>query len=970
MRGKLECHQIDTIPDFARPQEQEKVPLRFMKFRRLILSATGGWLLFAALPSHGQNLTADEMRNKANQHLEKAEWKEAAAQLDELLTSFGSAEALRERLPFIRYDLAIALLQSGQFEEALPVIREALTGDPPLKTGQQRELMFWEGVCLMQEEKYPEARASLEKFIAMFPVLSLDNPAWRRQNPDAAKVPEARLLIGGAWLLEGKFAEGADYLEEISPGLLPENEGRAAILRLYALLSAAESNPSQLDAARDLVVARFPKLTDLTQLAAFQTMTLELGASFLERENPREAIRCLQRVWPRERVLRRQEERLQELRGRAQALDADPEADAYQKFLLRQMIVKVERELANFSEMEEFDAALRLRLASAYSAMERYRETSLVLEEMLDRMDPSPVVESASSSLVQSWGAIERWPKVIEASEKFESKFPESALLPQVLYLRGVAAQKDARYAEAEAAFSLIEKQFPDSEFAPRARFQMGFTQLLAEENPAAIETFESFPKDFPKHEFRETSLYWLGMAYSLDGQNERTREVMADYLREYPSGAYVGEAKFRRAYAAQQEMDFETSIAELRVFLKEHPGHGLEAEALVLLGDALMNEGDIEGGIEAFAKIPPGQTRFFEEGYFKTAKALRLLEETDRLQAHLAAFVENHPESPRVTEALYEMGKTLRQQGDDDAARQLYWNALAKHGNQPGMRSVEDLFPALQRLYRGEEAVYAARLRDLAERAGGAEAAPVLALRVDWARARALQKTDPDTARHLLIAGGRRANVETTSPQLLADFAEALLEEGNVVEAERLFQDLVKWNPRAPQKDRALAQIGLLQLSRGQSAAALETFERFQRETAGSHFTGRVLLALAGLQQERGDEKAALATLEALLTDTGTTGREKAEALHRMGRIHLDAGRPGLAVPYFQRVYIMHGRWHEWVAKSYYGSGLAFEKLRDVEAARKTYEELLSREDLAEFTETTQARTRLDKLKPAPEKS
>lgn len=929
-----------------------------------------GWSPLPAQEGAGQDLTADEMRNKANQLLGAGEWKEAATLLQELLTSFGTAEALKERLPFIRYDLAIALLQSKQFEEALPAIEEALGSDPPMGPEQKRELLFWRGVCLMQEEKYEEARGTLEEFIAMFPGVMLKNAAWRRQNPDSAKVPEAKLLIGATWLLEGKFVEGADYLAGIEGELMPENQGRAIILRLYALLEASEKEPERLEQALQIVVGQFPRLTELTQLAAFQTMTLQLGSQYLEREDYRQAIRCLQRVWPRERVLRRQEERLQELRSRLAALEADPRADAYQRFLIQQMIAKVEREVANFSQMEEFDAALRLRLASAYAGMERYREAALIMEEMLDQMEPSPVVESASSSLVQAWGAVERWPKVVEAAEKFAVKFPESKSLPQVMYLQAVAEQKDQRYGEALETLAALEKKFPESEFAARARFQTGFTNLLAENQTEALVAFASFPEDFPKHELKEAALYWRGMACSLDGQNEGAREVLAEYLRDYPKGAYVGEAKFRRAYAAQQAMDFVTSTAELQKFLEEHPGHGLEPEALVLLGDALMNEGLMEEGMAAFAKIPPEQTRFYEEGYFKTAKALRLMEELDRLQGHLGSFVENYPQSPRVVEALFEMGKTLRQAGNDEGARQLYWEALARHGNDLEMRAVEDMFPALQRLYRGEEEAYLQRLEALVAKEGGEEKVPVLGLRVKWARARAMQKTQPETARLLLVEAAELTNPQVTSPLILSDVGEALMESGNPRGAERIFREMVKWNPRAPQKDRALAWIGQLQLERGEESEARETFERFRRETSGSHYTGQVLLNLAQMEQTAGQEQAALATLESLLADPAATGREKAEALHRIGQIHLQAGRAELAVPYFQRVYIMHGRWHEWVAKSYYGSGLAFEKLQDAEAARRTYEELVGREDLAGFPETAEARMRLDKLPMTPEKS
>jgi hypothetical protein len=55
-------------------------------------------------------------------------------------------------------------------------------------------------------------------------------------------------------------------------------------------------------------------------------------------------------------------------------------------------------------------------------------------------------------------------------------------------------------------------------------------------------------------------------------------------------------------------------------------------------------------------------------------------------------------------------------------------------------------------------------------------------------------------------------------------------------------------------------------------------------------------------------------------------------------------------------------------VAKAYLRSGEAFEKLNDLEAARKTYEELSKSEDLAALPEAQTARERLQKLGPSPD--
>jgi hypothetical protein len=79
----------------------------------------------------------------------------------------------------------------------------------------------------------------------------------------------------------------------------------------------------------------------------------------------------------------------------------------------------------------------------------------------------------------------------------------------------------------------------------------------------------------------------------------------------------------------------------------------------------------------------------------------------------------------------------------------------------------------------------------------------------------------------------------------------------------------------------------------------------------------------------------------------------------------------PKLAIPYYQRVYLMHGRWRPWVARAYARSGEAFEKIQDSTAARRTYSEFLSKSELEDFPESKTAQSRLQALGgPLPSKS
>jgi TolA-binding protein len=896
-------------------------------------------------PAAGVEMTADELYLKSINAYNAGKYAEAVAGFQKFESDFGKSAQGQAAIASMRYPLAMSLLHLQKFDDALEAIDDCLKAAPPPTGAQKEDLSFYKAVCQMQADDQKGARESLRQFLKDFP-----------KSHEAA---EAMLLYGTSFLMEEKYAEAVTQFASVRPLLDPVSRGRATVLQLYAL-----EQQEKLDDALALVLAEFPRMNQMLQIATFQTLALQLGSEFLQKGEYRKAISALQRVWNSERLTRYQAQRLSELEDALAAAEAQPRSDPYRKFQLKQMIAKVKREIANLEKIQNFDSALRLRLATAYQAMRRYREAALIMEAMLNDMPTDSVVESASVGLVQCWSAIERWPKAIEAAQVFAEKFPDSKQLPMVAYLEGIAQQRLGDQAAAIATFEGIRKQFPASSFAERALFMKGFSQLLADRNKEAIATFEEFPKAYPKADLAEAAAYWRGMGYSLDKQFPRSREVFDEYLGHYKSGTYRGLAVFRKAYAAQSMHDYPTSIRELRGYLKQYPGHESNDEALVLLGDALMDQGEIEEGIAALKRIHPGDAKFFEEGWFKIGKAYKLLEEPEKMRAHFEQFVKEHSRSPRVAEAIYWIGWSYLQAGDSEKAREAYWAAISAYGDDATIRSVDDLFPALQKLYAGEEKQpkYVARLRDLRESADAGKK-EIPAMRALWAQALLYRKSDPERARNLLLDAASRADVSTTNPLLLADFAQAYQQAGRADEAERMWRDLVKWNPRALQKDDAFAALGMLEARRGNEKAALEYFDRFEKETFGSLLFGKVMLAKANLFLERGNPAAARKAYEALLASTYSTGAEKAEALYRIGELYMKEKKYALAVPYFQRIYIMHARWRDWVAKAYLSSGEAFEQLKDITAARKTYQEMGGIEELQALPEAAKAKERLQAL-------
>jgi TolA-binding protein len=412
----------------------------------------------------GDGMTAEELYSKIVQAYNTGKFADVVAGVAKFDSDFGKSPQGIAGMANLRYPLAMSLLQLQKFEDALEAIDKCLTATPA-PTGTQREdLAFYKAICQLQGEDQKGARETLEKFVKEF--------------PKSRQTPEAMLLYATSFLLEENYAEAVKQFETVRPLLDPVNRGRATVLELYGLMQA-----QKFDDALALVVAEFPRMDQMLQIATFQTLALQLGSEFLEKGEYRKSIAALQRVWSHDRLLKYQEERLNELEDALAAAEAQPRSDPYRKFQLKQMIAKVKREVANLGKIQNFDSALRLRLATAYQAMQRYREAALIMEDMLNSMPPDPVVESASIGLVQCWSAIERWPKAVQTADAFAKKFPKAKQLPMVLYLKGIAQQRMNDQVGAIATFQGIRKQFPDSAFAARAFFMVGFSELLAEKN-------------------------------------------------------------------------------------------------------------------------------------------------------------------------------------------------------------------------------------------------------------------------------------------------------------------------------------------------------------------------------------------------------------------------------------------------------------------------------------------------------
>ena len=109
---------------------------------------------------------------------------------------------------------------------------------------------------------------------------------------------------------------------------------------------------------------------------------------------------------------------------------------------------------------------------------------------------------------------------------------------------------------------------------------------------------------------------------------------------------------------------------------------------------------------------------------------------------------------------------------------------------------------------------------------------------------------------------------------QLAGATAEGEESAGRRAKAAQIYRDLLKWHPRAAQKDKARAALGRMAMEDGDRQAALDYYTRLERDTPWSTLMGEVLMTRAQIESEAGNTDGAADAYTRLLAAESVPGK------------------------------------------------------------------------------------------------
>ncbi|MCW1885073.1 tetratricopeptide repeat protein [Luteolibacter flavescens] len=882
----------------------------------------------------------------------------------EQLSSIVSARP-NDAPPNVLYTLGFAYYFSSDYEKAGDTFKAYLKKDPNSENVPEVQLIL--GRALLQVDgKADEALSFL---------------AEAAKKPDFAE--EARFAAAEAYIKKEDYPKAAQTLKTAMAG----KSSGLSLLRAAIQLVDIYIEADQLDEAIKILqdLERNPGYPDV--IVVVNNRFVKIGDLYLDAKAYAEALSAYSSARPRNQVIAIQEARLAQSKKLKEDLDRriaaavkakqpTPRVIEERAATLAGMITNNETVLGELRGLDTYDATIQYRIGRCYFNMERFWPSSVAFETVADE---NPKSEDAATSL---FGAmISQWRLGrLDASgvlaKRYLENHPEGKQLETVAELNATLLIQTGKFEEAVDFVSSFLEKSPQSPIREKmltllanARFQAGDYNKAAADYDLLIKDFPSAP-DFEEYVYRRALCDFLRNNY------EDTVKSFENYEKNFPNGSFLADIRYRRGIIQLALKDYATLIPSMKSLLDDPQAKAFQGQIHTLLGDAYQNRGE-EGDLEAAGthfKLAVdnanGDRNVLEYALEQATNILRGGRRWDDLEALWKNFLQDNPDHPMTLRGVSELTKLLQRANKKEEARKMLSEHILKDIQNPRSEYVEMLLSQLAGMHvpprsvkkdapkPDVDAIEAALAKDL--ETAEENQTPAYVARVLFAKSElARMMRDQARSERSLGAIANTANPNDLGPILLSMIGQYLFDKGEFEKAVPLYERLRDAFPTSPFSDAAPVGLGRIALAEKNYDEAVKQFdiaigrassdETLKQATFGK---GQALR----MQKRSVDAKK---LFEEVVAARNWRGVEKAGALYELGEIESEGGNKKAAHAYFQRVYVSHGAFPQYVTKAYLRAADMLRMEGDQEGWRKTLQELIRKHPDSE--EAKKAKTLLN---------
>ncbi len=911
------------------------------------------------------------------------------------------------------YNQAMGEFQSGDYAKAAADL-EGLLGRVDFSP-QLEPVYYTIGSAYFNTANYPKAIAAFKNYQAKFPkgphagsvafataqsnFLAKNYQLAAQQmaalESDPAMRDQALLFKAEAEKAGGKIDGAIKTLEKLVGNEI-KDAGAMRGANMLAQLSAQKGDAPKALHVLELIHQKVGLVDNVVELNG---LTVQLGDTFYGKQQYKEALACYRYAYPREQIIRLQNERIaamqKQIEDNLDAVRANPAEIttlAARNNEIKADIANAQKLLENFSKLPTITPAIYLRLARCFYELDRKWESIVVDQEILDRFQKNPEREPALFGLIVALADVGQAQRAEERCQEYLRDFKSGPNASTVGYLLGAVALQAGDPKAAETYFGRLLQDQPNSKFREQIRYLLANAKFSEGSYDEAIAAYKKYLSEFPKAASAEDVQYRIALCALFAGKYEDALKQLEDYVKNHPSSGFVSDAKYRIAVCLYAASQYDEVIAKCQAWEKDFSGNSQLGEVLALLGDAYAASNREAAAVPVYIRSYQNAATDEVMKYSLTAasKLLQKQGEWDKVAALYTDFIKDKPDNPAVVTALYWIGKAKAHEGKIDEAKQLAADTIKKYLDDPAREAVEQLISQLAQLCGKKKPAVAggvdpgrsetspdqtqpgptppatthpgAELDRLLSRSGETDS-PTAKARILFAKAElARLRRQPEEA-DKLINEMTAAKPEELSPTLLGQGGDNLVEHHNLDQATPFYQHLLETYPKSQMIDYAYNGLGEIAYEKKDYKKALGYFDDGLEKIAAAQKLKEITVGRAKTLLALGKLDDAQKAFEQVASVREWRGESTAFAVYSLGEIAAKRNKWAEANAYYQRVYVGYQKFLPWVAKAYIGSGASFEKLGKTQEAVNTYREMLRNQKLAGFAEAGEARKRLEAL-------
>jgi len=891
------------------------------------------------------------------------------------------------------------LIKDDDPEALLPYLEEILVRLEGINDKDARETrafcLYQIGACLVQLERYEEAIESFQDFLDQF--------------PDDSKAPMAALKIAEIYASTGKWGDAEKYAK----GLMDDaNLDPARQLFAWQLLGEALYRQDKYDEALDalnnsfelaetprdrnvaaiMLVSCYAKQKDVENVTLFlaycddsirpnaelNVALIEAGDVLLDSGDYPDALILYREVLngqERMELYEKQNRRFEELLSQQYVARVGTSRSAFEadQERFKNKLEQNQKAMEEIRTKKGYDDELEMRIGQCYAGMRRTWPAVTLFRRFYTEFPDRDLADDARFQTFVAFLNAELWDEAIAEGSEYLANYPTGKYPAEVSYNVMQVHMQNGEFEPAKKIGLNAREILPaDDDYLDDITHLLGYCYFQDVEYEDSLKCFAEVFEKWPDGQHRASAHYWMAMSQLFLGMFDDAIQTFTDVLEGegVVPPQMLEDSSYRLGIALYGAERYEDAEVIFRRFLQNYPDSSLESEALSMVGDLRGAEGELDEALEFYGKAVEAAKTMEQVNYatFQIAKTYELDKRYQDVVDLMESYLAKHGDQGNFSSAGFWMGKALKAMGQREQALKKYIDTVVRFGNKPDNIEIDEI---LQELINENSN----------------------AMDGSW--------TDDESVMDTLKTALRDAKMKN--------------QEGLVLRLETLFANITEGAERQRHIDAilngAVEDAGPLTLAlMASEAAAKEDSEKVHRiyahsmETFGDTF---ILVNIMNVELETllkegkykeveqlADEIAdrfgypaevgltwklkadsyrlrkkydlAVKTYEELSGNREWRGPLTPQALYWIGMYKLELDQVEEAFAFFQRVYVMYEGYSELAAKAYEASIRCLEQLggRTSEIIA-TYEEMVSKEDIASTPEGIRAREQLAKLRP-----